>query len=329
MSNSGAPAVSIAIHTPRWSYRKAYGTSNVENNVPATEQTVFRYASVTKAITATAVMQMVEAGKIDLEHPIQEYCPEFPAKQWPVTVRNVLAFTSGIRHYRDDEEGLTSAKHFNSVVESLVLFKDDPLLFKPGTKFGYSTYAYSLLACAVEHASGEPFGAYLDHHIFTPAGMTTATIDDALAIIPHRASGYQKSSTGVLQNATLLDTSGRTAGGGVAGTGEDLASFGSSVLSYKLLSQATQKSMWLFQPLQLGTTPLGLGWGILMHDGKLHAVFIGGGQPGTSSFLLIDLKTGSVISVLANLLNADTQSLAFEIQRLLDPANPVAADIPK
>ena len=329
LSASGSPGVAIAVYTRGWSYRKAYGTSDVENNLPATSETIFRFASVTKAITATATMQLVEVGKISLEHPIQEYCPEFPVKQWPITVWNVLAFTSGIRHYRDDEEALTGAKHFNSVAESVGLFKNDPLLFEPGTKFGYSTYAYSLLACAVEHVSGEEFGAYLRRHIFEPAGMTTATVDDALAIIPHRTRGYQKNSSGVLQNATLLDTSGRIAGGGVAGTAQDLANFGLAVLSYRLLARATQESMWQFQPMRSGTTPLGLGWGLLFHEGTLHAVFMGGGQPGTSSFILIDLKTGSVIAVLANLLNADTQSLTFEIQSIIDPATPVAADVPK
>lgn len=328
IKNSGSPGVAIAIHTPRGSLREAYGTSDVENNVPMTPQTVFRFASITKAITATSVMQLVQAGKIDLEHPIQEYCPEFPTKQWTLTVWNVLAFTSGIRHYRDDEEALTGAKHFASVTESLSIFKDDPLQFEPGTKFGYSTYAYSLLACAIEHVTGEHFGMYLQRGIFEPSGMTGTTIDDALAIIPHRAQGYQKSSTGVLQNATLLDTSGRVGGGGVAGTAEDLADFGTAVLSYKLLTRVTQESMWRFQPLRSGTTPLGLGWGLLFHNGTLHAVFFGGEQPKTSSYLLIDLRSGSVIAVLANLLDADTQGLAFEVQRILDPANPVALDVP-
>ena len=134
MARHKAPALSVAIVTDnqlRWS--KGYGLADVENSVPAKPDTAYRLASISKTITATAVMQLVEKGKLDLDAPVQKYCPAFPEKQWPVTVRQLMIHQGGIRHNKLDE--VASTKHFNSVAESLSAFKDEPLLHEPGAKY--------------------------------------------------------------------------------------------------------------------------------------------------------------------------------------------------
>ena len=120
---------------------------------------MYRLASVTKPITATAVLQLVEAGKVDLDAPIQRYVPAFPEKQWPVTVRHLLSHQSGIRNWTDEE--FHNTRHFASIAESLAVFKDDPLLFEPGTRTQYTSLGYNLMGAVVEGVSGKPFLDYL------------------------------------------------------------------------------------------------------------------------------------------------------------------------
>ena len=164
--------------------------ADVENFVPMTPMTTIRLGSISKPITAIAVMQLVEQGKMDLDGEIQRYVPSFPKKQWPVTIRELLGHLGAVRHYQgDDEEG--STRHYTDRTEPLKIFAGDPLLFEPGTRFSYTTYGFNLLGAAVENASGEKFLDYLQAHIFQPAGMDHIRDDNVYAIIPHRARGYR------------------------------------------------------------------------------------------------------------------------------------------
>ncbi len=171
MADQHAPSVSVAIvKDGKLAWTGAYGFSDLENSVPAKPSTMYRLASISKPITATAVMQLAEAGKLDLDAPIQKYCPAYPEKQWPITARELLGHLAGVRHYKLDDEW-RSTKHYASVSESLDFFKADPLDFEPGTKYQYSTFGFSILGCAVEGASGMKFMEYLQEKIFRPAGM--------------------------------------------------------------------------------------------------------------------------------------------------------------
>ena len=122
-------------------YEAGFGFADVENGVPARPETVYRLASVSKPMTATAVLKLYEQGRLDLDAPVSRYCPDFPEKPWPVTARQLLCHQGGIRHYRPDEPTVT--RRFSSFAESLALFRDDPLLFEPGTAVRYSTYGYN------------------------------------------------------------------------------------------------------------------------------------------------------------------------------------------
>src|SRR5512143_4225477 len=128
MSRLGIPGLSIAVavdHKLQWS--NGYGLADVENYVPAKAMTAYRLGSISKPITATAVMQLAERGKLDLDAPIQKYWPALPEKQWPVTARLLLGHLSGVRHYKSDAE-FASTRHYSSIVEGMEMFKNDPLL---------------------------------------------------------------------------------------------------------------------------------------------------------------------------------------------------------
>lgn len=273
-------------------WTRGYGLADTENNVPATPETVYRTASIGKVLTATAAMQLVEQGAIDLDTPIQKYCPQFPEKEWPITTRHLLAHQSGIRHYggpNDDAEQYNLIP-YDSVAASLYQFKDDPLNHQPGTEFTYSTFGFTTLGCVIEGASGEQFLDYMANHIFQPAGMVNSQGDDPRAIIPGRAAGYVREG-GFLLNSRYADMSSKMPAGGYVTTVVDMLNFTSALATEKLLSNETIVEMFTHQPFNDGSvSTVGLGWNLSDPDdlfyGELEAIH-GGGTPTVSAFLYV------------------------------------------
>jgi serine beta-lactamase-like protein LACTB, mitochondrial len=301
MSRLGIPGLSVAVvvdHKLKWS--NGFGLADVENFVPAKAMTAYRLGSISKPITATAVMQLVERGKLDLDVPIQKYCAAFPAKQWPVTARLLLGHLSGVRHYKSDAE-YDSTRHFDSVAEGLEVFKDDPLLFEPGTQFRYTTHGYSVLGCAVEGASGMKFEDYVRENVFKPAGMERIRVDNVADIIPNRAQGYQKTKSGELRNSALADSSYKIPGGGFISTVEDLAKFAIALQMGALLKKETLDQMWTSQKTRDGKgTGYGMGWGVSERNG-MKEVSHGGAQQRVSTFLYTIPDKGFAVVLMANL----------------------------
>ena len=171
ISEHHVPGMSVAVvQQGHVVMAQGYGFADVENKVQATADTVFRIASLSKSITATAVMKLVQTGKIDLDAPIQKYCPAFPQKPWPITTRELLSHQSGIRDYRNDEETINT-RHYTSIHEALTQFAGDPLDFEPGTKMHYTSYGYIVLGCVMEGASGTTYDRYMHDAVFGPAQM--------------------------------------------------------------------------------------------------------------------------------------------------------------
>jgi serine beta-lactamase-like protein LACTB, mitochondrial len=279
------PAVSVAVEVKgNIVFKKAYGFADLENDVPATPETLFRTGSIAKPLTAVGAMKLVEHGRLDLDAPVQRYCPAFPVKKWPVTTRQLLGHLSGIRHYEGKE--MDSTLHYTSMADSMIIFKNDPLLFEPETKFQYSTYGYTVVGCVMEGASSQKFDEFLQANVFVPAGMTHTFVDD-FRIIPHRARGYEKDDSGSVRNAGPMDSSYKVPGGGFVSNPEDLVRFAAALTSGKLLKSLPLKEMWTPQKLKDGKeTSYGLGWGLAELDGiRIYAHT--GGQQGTSTSLLI------------------------------------------
>jgi CubicO group peptidase (beta-lactamase class C family) len=152
LSREHIPGMSVSVITDgEIVFSRAYGLADVENNVPATPASEFRTASIAKPMTAIAAMQLAREGKLDLDAPVQQYCPAFPTKRsaagkdWPVTTRELLAHRAGVRWYANDTEA-KNAKHYDNLNQAIAVFGNDSLLFEPGTDFRYSSYGYVLWA---------------------------------------------------------------------------------------------------------------------------------------------------------------------------------------
>ena len=296
----GAPGLSIGVvrdRELRWS--AGYGLADLENEVPATPISVYRLASVAKPITATAVLQLWERGKLDLDAPVQRYVPGFPEKPWPITARHLLAHQSGVRNWTTEE--FHNTRRFSSITESLEPFKDDALLFEPATRTQYSSLGFTLLGAALEGAGGAPFMEQLRASVFQPAGMEAARDDNVFAIVPHRARGYFRHGDGSLANAPLTDTSNRTPGGGLVATAEDVARFASALQRGLLLKPETLQMALTAQKLRGGrVTGYGLGW-VVGRRGARREAYHGGGQPQVSTVLYMQPDAGVAVAILANL----------------------------
>ena len=297
---------------------QGYGLADVENSVPATANTVYRIASISKSITATAAMKLVEAGKLDLDVPVQKYCPDFPKKPWPITARELLSHQSGIRDYRNEEESINT-RHYTSIKEALTQFASDPLEFEPGTKMQYTSYGYIVLGCVIEGASGTSYDRYMQQAIFEPAQMPATLLDDVFAIIPHRARGYRVSASGELQNSVFVDVSNKPPGSGINSSARDMGNFVAALYSASLVPGAV-----LDQMLTPATTRAkkptiyGLGFfrgGPISTYRGLQEAGHGGDQQGVSSvlYLLPELQFGVVI--LSNLEGPQSSLDLIELSR--------------
>ena len=293
--------------------------ADLENSSRASSSTLFRLGSISKPISATAVLQLWERGKLDLDAPVQKYCPEFPQKESPITTRQLLGHLGGIRHYSPDGKGDVppdSARHFSSMKESLQLFANDPLVAKPGTKFNYSTYGYTLIGCVFEGATSERFTDYLRKNVFEPAGMGQTRNDDFFTVIPHRTRWYHKDKSGVVHNAGVLDSSYKIPGGGIISSADDMAKFEAAILGDKFLKRGTRDLMWTSLKTADGKeTGYGLGWGI-MDKFDLHILAHTGGQQGTSTTFAVVPSRNAGVVVLCNMDGVDVNQLAMQILRI-------------
>jgi CubicO group peptidase (beta-lactamase class C family) len=304
LTESKTPGLSVAVvKDNQIRYANGFGMADLENSVQAKSTTVYRLGSLSKPITATAVMQLAEQGKLDLDAPIQKYCPAFPDKQWTVTARQLLSHLGGIRDYNNQKfaEEYFSTRHYTRVTESLDIFKNDPLLQEPGTKYSYSTYGYNLLGCAVEGASSTTYDAYIIANILKPAGMVQTGVDDAFEIIPNRARGYRTTREGQVRNALFADTSNKIPAGGLISTVEDMAKFAIALQDGRLLSQKTVEQMWTLQKTREGQqVQYGLGWRIGDHNGT-REVHHGGAAAGFSTFLYSLPEKNVIVVLMANM----------------------------
>jgi CubicO group peptidase (beta-lactamase class C family) len=244
MEKNNLPGVSIAVvENGEYEWSKGFGRTDLENFVPTNSQTLYRLASISKPITATAAMLLYERGKLDLDVPVQKYCPAFPEKDWPITTRQLLGHLGGIRHYRSQsicDPEIISTKHFDDpIAAGLNFFKDDALVAKPGTKFSYSNHAYTLIGCVIEGASGEKYVDFVRANVLQPAGMAHTRVDDRLAIVPGRTRFYSKDKSETVVNAEPVDVSFKIPGDGWLSSAEDMAKFEVAMLNDRLVSHPT------------------------------------------------------------------------------------------
>jgi CubicO group peptidase (beta-lactamase class C family) len=254
---------------------EGFGLSNVELQVPAKAETVFQSGSVGKQFTATAVMMLVEKGKIGLEDPLSRYFADAPISWKEVTVRELLSHTAGFGDYPKD---FNFRKDWTED-ELLKIVEAIPLAYVPGTKWEYSNLGYLTLGILIHRATGEFYGDFLQKHIFKPLDMESTRIISEADIIPNRAAGYRLVE-GELKNqewvAPMVNT---TADGSLYFTILDLAKWDAALYTERLLKRSSLDLMWTPVRLKDGQANkgnYGFGWFIdervghrcIHHDGS-------------------------------------------------------------
>lgn len=316
----GIPGLALAVAVNgRLVYAEGFGYADLEERVPAWPTTKFRIGSTSKPLTAVALMQLVEQGKVDLDAPVQKYVPSFPDKGAKITPRLLAGHLAGIRHYKDDE--FLIAKHYDSVLEGLKIFQDDPLVAAPGTKFSYSSYGFNLLSAVIQSAAGENFISYMQEHVFTPLGLVDTLADQNRPIVEQRSRFYEREKDGTLDNAPYVDNSYKWAGGGFLSTAEDLVRFGSALLRPGFLKPESLRLLFTSQKTVSGQeTGYGMGWFVGKSQSGQPIYQHAGGSVGGTSQLIIYPDSGLVVALVTDLGDApwkieDVESVAEPFAR--------------
>src|SRR5688572_4955139 len=329
MAETLTPGVSTAVvQDGELVWSAGFGMADLENSVPATSNTLYRLASISKPLTATAAMALWEHGKLDLDSPVQKYCPAFPQKPWPVTTRQLLGNLGGIRSYNVPEQPYSvsqsdpevgNTRHFDNGIEGgLKFFANDPLVAQPGTHFNYSTQGYTVAGCAIEGASGQKYADAVRETVLIPAGMLQTRPDERFAIVPLRTRFYSKDKTGAVMNAEFLDASYKVPGGGWLSSAPDMARFEAAILNHRLLKSATRDIMWT-QPMPsdgLGRMAYALGWQLGAVE-DLKIVGHSGSQQGTSTMIWMAPDARAGVVVLTNSDSSSAPRLAIQLLRIV------------
>ncbi|MBI5707439.1 MAG: beta-lactamase family protein [Armatimonadetes bacterium] len=305
----GIPGLSVAVVADgKLTWQQGFGFADLENKVAATPSTVYRLASISKSITSVAALRLWERGRLDLDVPIRTYVPTWPESQPAVSARQLMGHLGGVRHYKGREA--ESTRYYPTLTQALEIFRNDPLVAEPGTKYSYTTYGFTLLGCAMESAGEGTFESLLGNLVFGPAEMRSIRVDRVTDIIPNRAQGYAKGPNGQIENSGLADTSYKIPGGGLCSTAGDLAKFAIALMDGKLLKPETRTMMWTSQKTSdRKETGYGMGFGVGSIRG-VKAVSHSGGQQRVSTYLLIIPSKRFAAAVMTNLEGADGASIA-------------------
>ena len=328
MQKRHIPGVSVAVvQDGHVILAKWYGLANVELGVPATENTVYQLASVTKTFTATAIMMLVREGKLALDDEIAERLTDLPAAWEKVTVRHLLSHTSGIKSYTSVQDFHKTARKDYAQREILDLVAKEPLEFPPGEKWNYSNTGYFLLGMLIEKVTGKSYGEFLAERIFKPLEMTQTRVNELQAIIPNRAQGYHWDAK-ELRNGDYVSPTQPFAAGMLVSSISDMLKWDTALSNHVLLEATSLEPMWT--PTQLskgGEAGYGFGWEIAKVNGH-RLISHGGGIPGFSTQLSRFVDDKLTVIVLTNADGGHSGALAQGIAGRLVPALAAKAEEP-
>lgn len=321
VTSQNLPGLSVAVGTGgEIVWAEGYGWADVENHVKVAPDTRFGIGMASKVLTSAAVGLLIERHRLSLDDEIRKYVPMFPAKPWPITLRQLMAHVAGVRTDAGDEGPLT--EHCDRTIEGLRLFADRSLLFEPGTQYRYSNYGWILVSEAVETAGGEPFFAFMRTQVFEPLGMRDTMADAVGQPSPARVKFYFPRFAADprygLQEPREVDYSCFAGSGAFVSTSSDLVRFGMAMEGDTLLQPATVRLLQTPQRLPSGQeTGYGLGWDlekvtlagrdtlVAGHDGEIMG--------GTVASLMTLPEYDLVVAVMSNTAFADTFSIGAKI----------------
>jgi CubicO group peptidase (beta-lactamase class C family) len=330
LSEQNLPGVSVAVGAAgEIVWAEGFGWADIEKQVKVAPDTRFRIGTASTVLTSAAAGLLVEQGRLNLDDRIQQRVPDFPEKQWPITLRQVMAHVAGLTSDGGDEGPLFGV-HCDRPVDALKHIAGRELRFEPGTQYRFSNFGWILVSAAVEAAADEPFLTFMRKQIFEPLGMNGTEADLATEADPDRATSYfPRFAADPRYGPDLMreiDLSCYAGAGVFLSTPSDLVRFAMAIDDGKLLQPATVQWLQASERLRSGEeTGYGLGW-------DLETVQLGGRQArvighdgevlgGTVASLMTFPDQGVVVSVLSNTSYADTASLGAKIaQAFSEPA---------
>lgn len=280
-------------------FRKAYGKADLKTNAPMQPDMQLRLGSVTKQFTAVAILMLAEQGKLSLQDDITRFLPNYPTRGHRITIEHLLQHKSGIHNYTAMRAFWSKAGQDMSVAQMIDFFKDEPLDFTPGSRFGYSNSGYFLLGAIIEKASGMSYADFIAKQIFEPLGMQDSAYEGKERSAKRRIAGYQDGFFGY-KPANHISMALPYAAGALVSTVDDLARWDAAIGAGQLLTEQSWKQA--FTPCTLpaqAPCTYGLGWIIGTLNGN-QTIAHGGDIDGFNAQLVRLPEHKVFVAVLAN-----------------------------
>lgn len=309
------PGLSVAVvRKGKLVKAKGYGLANLELRVPATSRSLYDLCSIAKGFVATAIMMLVEEGRLGLEDRITQHLSGLPEAWGEITIRHLLSHTSGIKDFFNDIP--TNVRQDYTDEEFIKLVADQPLNFQPGERYSYSNTGYHLLGMVLRKITGKPYEEVLAERIFRPLGMSATHLNAIQEVLPNRVSGYTWRDGRWLNCDYWSPTTKDYAGGGFSSTVLDMAKWDLALVRERLLKRPTLEKMWTGALLKSGERAgYGFGWGVTERNGH-RIVGHGGGRPGFSTDITHLPDDDLAVIVLTNLDSAGAGSLSLGVASL-------------
>jgi len=302
------PSISVAVGiNNQVVWAKAFGYKDLEKQELADIKTKFRIGSSSKSITSVALGKLIENKQLNLDSGIRYYVPFFDATKPRITVRQLASHSSGIRNYKDKE--FNSDAEYPGIEESMKVFMYDTLLFKPGEKFAYATYNYTVLSAAMEQITKTKFLDYMQKTVFAPLGMKNTTADYKLRAIADKAEFYNYDAKAEkYKKAPEVNISNKWAGGGFLSTPSDMVRLGNALVSGSILNTTTTAILWTPQKLNNGKINginYAIGWKVdtvkLFNGTKsVRQIHHGGSASGGTAMFVLFPDYSLSVCILAN-----------------------------
>ncbi len=328
----GAPGMTAAVAIDgELVWAAGAGWADAELETRATPDTVFRIGSTSKAVTATVIARLVDAGALDLEDAVADHAANPLNPDWgPMTVAQLLSHTAGFPGYEDNTDwlGLLStlrmARQYDSIEEGLTLVDGSDLLFAPGRGFHYSSFDVNLAAFVAEQASGQDYAALIEREIRTPLALDTPGLADFGPAPDTLARFYTVRADGDFRNRGAVNVSQRWPSGGLYSRSVDLVRVASAWLDDDYISEATRERLWTPARLPSGEVneqSYAHGWRVnpesVSRFGEAAPVRIvhhGGVSRGAMSWLVLYPELGIAVA-----LNMNTQAEEFSDFSSIEP----------
>lgn len=295
-----APGVGAAVAAGgRLVWNEGFGLADIERRVPVTEATRFGIGSISKTLTMAAAVRLMEAGRLDLDAPVERYLPDFPHAGRGITIRRLAAHQSGISD--SVAAGLYStSQHFATLDAAYQLIVKAPMEFEPGAKVAYATGLYTIIGRVLERVSGRDYATLMREEVFRVAGVPGIVPNDPRKPVGHRTVFYANRERGGFEKGPDVDPSHKLPGAGFLATAGEIATFGAALLRGPLLGDRGRAEMFRAVPLGDGSPTewaLGLRVSKDVHGRLLH---LPGGGIGISAWIFLHPEADLVIALLSN-----------------------------